>query len=75
MYSYFDYYPVKKVHQYKPGFLRFSGIFTNFLILCNINNITHIQQDSIFDGKTFTEQFNMPVFDKMVTVEHTRFSI
>ena len=49
-----------------PKRSRLSGIFTNMLIICNINNITHIQQDSIFDGKTFTEQFDMPVFDKMV---------
>ena len=49
-----------------PKRSRLSGIFTNILIICNINNITHIQQESIFDGKTFTEQFDMPVFDKMV---------
>ena len=55
-----------------PKRSRLSGIFTNILIICNINNITHIQQDSIFDGKTFTEQFNMPVFDKMVTCAQLR---
>ena len=55
-----------------PKRSRLSGIFTNILIICNINNITHIQQDSIFDGKTFTERFNMPVFDKMVTCAQLR---
>ena len=34
--------------------------------------ICNTQQESIFNGKTFTEQFDMPVFDKMVKCKQLR---
>ena len=52
-----------------PKKSRLSGTSTT---ICNINSITHIQQESTFNGKTFTEQFDMPVFDKMVKCKQLR---